>query len=206
MHMRTRLLTLALAVIVLPGCSLDNVNPPTTPTSAAVAVHVVQIGPVPATPAAFGQLQKDLGRTPQGAAAAMVAVMLACNQDEKLGMTCATMLLHPDNLRKGSLYDGQEPGQTYRDYLRGSAAKPFVARSYLLGATPANGYQPQQPLRVSWRPHAQPTPSVGRFRVLLLCSGADTPRPVTLRRDAAGLWKVDEASSLFVGVRPPAGP
>jgi hypothetical protein len=118
-------------------------------------------------------------------------------------MTFATMLLHEDRLRTGKLHDGHEPGQHYRDMLRIAMRKPYVARSYLLGATPANDYQPARPLRVTWQRHSQPQPAPGRIRVMLVSSGADRPRPVTLRQDGDGLWKVDEASSLFVGVRAP---
>lgn len=35
--------------------------------------------------------------------------------------------------------------------------------------------------------------------------GADRPRPVLLRKDDAGNWRVHEWNSLLVGVRPPAG-
>lgn len=200
MYMRMMILAV-LAAAGLAGCESVRINP----SPAAPVARIVQIGSVPATPEAFADLQKDLCRTPEGAAAAMVTVMLACNQNEKLGMTFATMLLHPDRLRTGNLYEGREPGQHYRDMLRIAAAKPFIARSYLVGAMPTNDDQPEPPLRIRWQPHAQPTPSPGRYRLLLPSSGADYPRPVTLRRDDAGLWKVEESSSLFVGVRPPAG-
>jgi hypothetical protein len=199
--MKTRLMMLALVLAaVLAGC--DFKVGPSRPLD--IGGSEVEIGELPATPQAFEPLQQELCRTPEGAAAAMVAAMLACNQDETTGMTFATMVLHPDRLRTGSLYNGHEPGQHYRDMLRIAMGKPYVARSYLLGATPGNGYQPSEPLRIRWKRHAQPAPAPGRVRIMLLCSGADNPRPVTLRRDPQGLWKVDEASSLFVGVRPPA--
>ncbi len=35
------------------------------------------------------------------------------------------------------------------------------------------------------------------------CTGAATPRPVTLKRNDRGVWKAYEWSSLLVGVRPP---
>jgi hypothetical protein len=166
----------------------------------------VEIGPVPDTAEAFAKVRDRLCRTPQGAAAAMVTVLLACNQDQTRGSIFATMLLHPDRLRSGRAYQGREPGQHYRDLLRIARAKPYIARSYLIGAAPDNGYQPAEPFGVRWQPHAQPSPSSDRVRVMLHSSGADTPRPVTLRKGSDGIWKVDEASSLFVGVRPPQAP
>ncbi|WP_167882958.1 DUF6935 domain-containing protein [Leptospira barantonii] len=35
-------------------------------------------------------------------------------------------------------------------------------------------------------------------------SGADTPRPVTLKKNAKGVWKAREFSSLLVGIKKPA--
>ena len=200
-----RLASVAATVgLLLTGCTPNGSAPaPDGDRAAPAGVGTVRIGPVPASPEAFAELSDRLCRTPEGAAAAMVTVLLACADDERTGMTFATMLLHPDRLRAGDLHDGREPGQHYRDMLRIAAGKPSLARSYLVGASPGNGYRPAPPLRVRWRPHDTPSASPERVRLMLLTSGADHPRPVTLRRGDDGLWKVDECSSLFVGVRPP---
>jgi hypothetical protein len=189
------------------GCDDNEISPAPTDSGAQrwqlPAGSTVQIGPVPETAEAFSQLCRRLCRTPEGAAAAMVTVMLACNEQERKGMTFATILLHPDRLRAGKLWQDKEPGQHARDMLRIAMTKPYVARSYLLGSSPANGYRPTGPFRVRWQRHARPNPGSGRRRVMLVSSGADNPRPVTLRKGPEGLWRVDEASSLFVGVRQP---
>lgn len=181
-----------------PGPRMDSARTSARPT------QTVQISPLPDSIEAFQDLRQRLCQSPQGAAAAMVAVMLTCDEDQNKAMTFATMLLHPDRLRKGRLYQGHEPGQHYRDLLRMAAAKPYIARSYLVSANPANSYKPRRPLQVRWSDHASPNPSPGRIRIMLHSSGADTPRPITLQRGPDGLWRVDEASSLFVAVRPPA--
>ena len=192
--------------VLLSGCGANGpgmgpADGPDTPAGRGT----VEIGPVPDSPEAFAERRYRLCRTPQGAAAAPVTVLLATNEDERTGLTCATMLLHPDRLRAGDLHDGREPGQHYRDLLRTAAGKPYIARSYLVGASPGNGYRPDPPLRVRWRPHDTPSASPERVRLMLLSAGADNPRPITLRRGDDGLWTVDEASSIFVGVRPPGG-
>ena len=211
--MKTCLSLLAvIASVVILGCEPRAIAPArvgleapaeTPQAPQAPASGVVEIGPLPASVDAFATLRKRLCTTPEGAAAAMVAVLLACNDDERTGMIFATMLLHADRLRAGRLHDGHEPGQHARDLLRIARRKPFIARSYLMGATPANGYAAAMPLRVRWQPHAQPSPGPDQVRLLLTCSGADRPRPITLKRGPDGLWTVDEFSSLCVGVRPP---
>lgn len=203
-----RWMVLAAVAGTLPaGCEWNRieVDPPgrANVSRPAKPGGVVEIGSVPETTGEFDRLRRRLCRTPEGAAAAMVAVLLATSADETTGLTFATMLLDPDRLRKGRLHQGREPGQHYRDLLRIARRTPRLARSYLVGSSPGNGYEPERPLRVRWQPHPSPNPSPKAVRVMLVSSGADRPRPVTLTRGEDGLWQVSEASSLCVGVRSP---
>ncbi|MDA3940376.1 MAG: hypothetical protein PF693_13895 [Spirochaetia bacterium] len=42
------------------------------------------------------------------------------------------------------------------------------------------------------------------IKLFVACSGASSPRPVRVKRNSSGLWKVDEFSSLVVGVMAPS--
>ena len=42
-----------------------------------------------------------------------------------------------------------------------------------------------------------------RAKLFVFSSGADSPRPVTVKKNNRGLWKATSYSSLDVGVRPP---
>ena len=46
--------------------------------------------------------------------------------------------------------------------------------------------------------------SNGAMRIFIKCNGAASPRPITLKQNDKGIWKVSEFSSLFVGVAKPA--
>jgi hypothetical protein len=86
-----------------------------------------------------------------------------------------------------------------------------IARSYA-GGTHGNDYRDANPAapRVtldtvySARAQGIDYPQAGQAKLFVASGGADTPRPVTLARNNAGLWKVVNFSSLTVGVRPPA--
>jgi hypothetical protein len=81
----------------------------------------------------------------------------------------------------------------------------YRLRSYVEGATPENGYRlPEPPYRVicSANPYSGDLES-GEFKVFVASSGADSPRPVTVRRGEDGLWRASEWSSLLLGVREP---
>jgi hypothetical protein len=86
-------------------------------------------------------------------------------------------------------------------------SRSYIPRSYIQGTTPRNGYRlPEAPYRFEFahNPYSGDEAS-GAYKVFLVSSGADSARPVSLRRKEGGLWKAWEWSSLLVGVRPPAG-
>jgi hypothetical protein len=101
---------------------------------------------------------------------------------------------------------GQGVGADRDRAARLLAPNTHVARSYVAGAVPGNGYAfDEGAIVVKFRPQAKMAGSVasGERKVFVWSGGADTARPVTLRCNAKGFWKVAEFSSLTVGVRPP---
>lgn len=86
-------------------------------------------------------------------------------------------------------------------------ARADIARSYL-GGTPATNYAIADGARVTFdtsNPHAGVDyPEPAHAKLFVACGGADSPRPVELRRNARFEWKVTSWSSLTVGVKPPA--
>ena len=91
--------------------------------------------------------------------------------------------------------------QFLRDRLRGKAYLPLA---YFEGATPENGYTPAVPYCLQVLPDPRPQDvEEGYIRVFLKTTGADSPRPMRLRRkgDAWFLW---EYSSILSGIRIPA--
>jgi hypothetical protein len=40
-------------------------------------------------------------------------------------------------------------------------------------------------------------------KVFVKCTGADSPRPITLVKNDKGIWKAKEFSSLLVGIKAP---
>ncbi len=89
------------------------------------------------------------------------------------------------------------------DRLRG---KSYLPKAYFEGATPENSYTPAQPyvLNVLSDPRPQDIEE-GYLRVFLKTAGADSPRPVKLRKKGStGEWFIWDYTSLLVGIRTPA--
>jgi hypothetical protein len=170
-------------------------------------VTSVTIEQLPTTLEAFIAQRDGLATTPEGGAAIMVVALWLYAEEEALGRPCLTLAVDSALLQAGAGgYQGRElrpRGLTLiRTQLR---ERKHVPRSYIKGATPANGYAlPPAPytIEASRNPYSG-NEDTGQVKVFVTCSGADSPRPVTLRRDDHGVWKAYEWSSLLSGVRPP---
>jgi hypothetical protein len=169
----------------------------------------VQIEKLPQSVDEFVALRDRVARTPQGGAAMMVLALLLYAGDRDLGAPCLAAAVAPARLEAGA--GGYQGMRLHRlDHSRVEMqldAQPYLPRSYIRGATPENGYRlPAPPYTLAFldNPYSG-DPAAGTYKVFVACAGAASPRPVTVSRDAHGLWQAQEWSSLIVGVRAPAG-
>ena len=89
--------------------------------------------------------------------------------------------------------------QFLRDRLEGKGYKPF---SYFDGATPTNNYTPTHPFTITVRDDPYTYQNEGYARLQIHSYGADSDRPITLRRkgDQWLLWE----QMLLSDIRTPA--
>lgn len=91
--------------------------------------------------------------------------------------------------------------QFLQDRFRG---KPYLMRSYFKGAKPENNYQPTLPYTVVVQTNAYTYQEKDYARFMLVCGGADAPRPLTLRKKAStGEWFLWDYKGLLSGIRIP---
>jgi hypothetical protein len=157
----------------------------------------VEIADFPRSPEDLLALQGRLASTPEGGAAILVTALLAYAQNDLQAEAYLAAALDASRLQSGSLTVADR--QRLQRQLKG---REYTIHSYIEGATPQNGYQlPELPYRLSFsrNPYSGDEAS-GRVKVFVACSGAATPRPVTLARGADELWRAWEWSSLLSGV------
>lgn len=128
----------------------------------------------------------------EGAVAGCVAALniMAGNPDEGRK---AMMMLNPET-----------PESTLRLAESQLAASPWIMGSYFQGTSPGNNYLiPDEPvINITMNPYSGSSED-GSVKFFVACSGADSPRPVTVRSGKNGLWYPGEWSSLIVGIRKP---
>jgi hypothetical protein len=156
----------------------------------------------------FVALRDQVATTPQGGAAMMVVALALYAEDRSLGEQCLAAAVAAERLAEGGGgYQGWRLRRSDLQRLHEQVkAQPYLPYSYILGARPEDGYAlPAPPYTLEFSANRYSgDPAEGRFKVFLACSGAATPRPVTVRRNALGVWQAYEWSSLIVGIARPA--
>lgn len=82
-------------------------------------------------------------------------------------------------------------------------AKDYVPRSYFAGATPANDYQPVAPYTIEVSENQYSYDQQGIAKLFMKSGGADSPRPIQLRKAKDGKWYLWEYSSILLDIRQP---
>ena len=84
-------------------------------------------------------------------------------------------------------------------------SKMYLMRSYFKGATPKNNYTPSHLYTVEVQTNDYTYQQEGYARFLITCGGADSPRPITLRKKGStGEWFLWDYKALLSGIRTPA--
>lgn len=170
----------------------------------------LSLAALPRTPEEFLALREVHGSSPAGAAALFTAALITYSENPEAGLPMLILILVND----GSLLQSATAGQGYRGYdlsrntrylIDRVLTAPWIPRSYVQGTSPANQYTiAPGPLRFAFSSNNYSQVSPDEVRIFITSTGADSPRPLRLKRNDAGLWKVAEFSSLVVGVRAPA--
>lgn len=158
----------------------------------------ITINSIPKTYDEFESLYYELATSTEGCVALELVAMEMYRVNSGVGARClklintdtnySTMMRRlPEIFREGDSY-----------------ARPYLVASYMEGASPENGYNPNKPyvIRVQ-RNSAQPSQysemmQGTTYPMKVYCYGADTPwRPITIiKLDGDQYYKVHEASSV----------
>jgi hypothetical protein len=149
---------------------------------------------LPETVEAFKALPEYGFKSPFQVAALFVAAVCAYPKSPD---ACYAMV---DALR-GPQPMNQREKDFIRDRMRSKA--DYIGHAYFSGATPANNYQPNTPYTVVVEENAHSYDAEGYVTVYLKTAGADSPRPVQLRKKGEE-WFLWEHSGPLADIRTPA--
>ncbi len=158
--------------------------------SAGVSTGKAKSVNVPSLPTTLAELQAMPGaKLTDEYAVTALAVAVLCNYENDPDETCQMM----DFLRGPQPMTGVDK-QFIRDRLKD---RGYIVRSYFKGATPDNNYTPAKPYAVEISENSYSREEQGYVKLFVHTSGADSPRPITLRlKPSTGQWFVWQLSLL----------
>lgn len=172
----------------------------------AFEIQDTVIPSIPSNVDSLLEIRDSLATTPEGGAAFFVLAMYLKAMESDLAMPAFTIGMDSSQLRNDPRgYRGFSPSASYNDFInRYLPRAPYIAFSYFQGALPENGYavgNTDLVVQTIRNPYSEIAED--EIKVFVYSGGADTPRPITLKRNNRGLWKAKNSNSLFVGVRAP---
>ncbi|MDD6645708.1 MAG: hypothetical protein PUE67_06590 [Oscillospiraceae bacterium] len=134
---------------------------------------------LPESLAEMQQLPEASLDSPFKTAALTVCALCAYGADKGIGTEMLNWLRGPRPL---SGMDISFLNDRFRD------GKTYVPFSYFAGATPDNDYTPSQPFTVTVESNSVSASEEGYMKLFISSGGADSPRPIQLRRKGDGRW------------------
>ncbi|MBL8788815.1 MAG: hypothetical protein JNJ59_28225 [Deltaproteobacteria bacterium] len=143
----------------------------------------------------------EVGKTPEGALLHWIERAIAAQSGDEADLVALGELTIP--LRGVEAWWRRSSNGTFAERLTG---KPYIFRSYAVGATPTNQYALPTPLALAIE-KSESDPDGRGWRIRVRSGGADNARPVYLKQsEQSGLWYVNDWSNLYVDIRPPVDP
>ncbi len=181
----------------LPVSSQDNELSPVT------------VDKIPGSLEEFIALRNKLAITPQGGATVMIIACIMYTRDSELGEQCLVIAVANDLLVKGRTYKGYAIGFKDKKFIQDRIGKDsdaaYLPLSYVIGTKPEQGYRlPEGKLSFKYSYNQfSGDMEQGMLKVFVECTGADSPRPITLTRNNKGIWKAYAWHSLLVTIKAP---
>lgn len=147
---------------------------------------------IPETLEQFLSLPQSAMSTPYDTAALTVLALSVYPENKELALKMLEALRGP---RPFSNMDKQFIADRFR-------GKEYLMRSYFDGSSPENDYTPSVPYTVTVSENQYSYQESGFAKLFVACSGADSPRPVQLRKAKDGKWYLWE-QFLLTGIRQP---
>ncbi len=165
----------------------------------------ITINSMPSSIEEFVQLRDQLAQTPEGGATVFLLALKIFVENEQFGKQCLVVAADRNRLQEGDDYKGFSLFRSDMSLLNSQLSKNNkIPNSYIDGASPENNYSVSLPFVYTFsRQKYSGDESEGVIKIFVKCYGADIDRPIQLRRNNRGLWKVTNWSSVIVGIKKP---
>jgi hypothetical protein len=158
----------------------------------------ITVDSVPASIDGLVVVRDGIAAAPEGGVVVFMLAMIMYGGNPELGLQAFTLALDMHELSNGTVYKGFRPNRDWNDRFAQIDLFPFLGKIYVNGTKTADGYTlPKGPL--AFTVTEVRLQKDGSAKVFVATTSGNMPRPLTLAKNDKGLWKVTEASSMFVG-------
>ncbi len=160
-----------------------------SPATKAPQSVTVEIPSIPKTAEEFIALRDKIATTPEGGVVMYLLAAHLYGTDHKLGLQAFTVALDTKNLMKGDGgVKGWIPNRSFSMKLKYLDEMPWAGATYVSGTDVKDTYKlPALPWKYEILRNAYSEQSGGALRLLAKTSGADMPRPYTVRKNDQGI-------------------
>jgi hypothetical protein len=163
----------------------------------------IKIEKIPTNIEEFVELRNLTATTPEGGAAMFLLAMKIYDDNAELGKKCFVVAVDQGSLTEGDTYKGFSLLKSDLQLIESQLAKDInIPNSYIKSSSVNNSYKVTLPYEYEFsRNSYSGTDKEGAVKVFVKCSGADSARPMSLKINDKGLWKVTVWSSVLVGIK-----
>ncbi len=156
----------------------------------------------PKTVEDFVSLRNAVATTPEGGAAMFLLALKIYADNPNLGKKCLVIAVHKSLLKEGKTYKGYKLADSDMDLIkRNIENNKLIPNSYIVGATPENGYTVKQPYEYDLSVNLIAKSEAGT-KVMVKSSGASNKRSITLKKNNRGYWKATIWTSVLADIKP----
>lgn len=170
-----------------------------------IHAQTIKITKIPTTVEEFVILRNQNAQSPEGGAAMFLLALKIYTHNPELGKQCFVVSVDRELLREGTVYKGYKIFNTDMNLIKNQMnTNKLIPNSYIKGSTTNNNYTVELPYVYQFSDNRYSgDKSKGIYKLFVACSGANTPRPISLKRNNRGIWKVRNWSSVLVGIAKP---
>jgi len=164
-----------------------------------------KIKKIPKSIEAFVEMRNDIATTPEGGAAMFMLALKMYTENPELAKKCFVAIVDRNLLREGNVYKGYQLLNSDMSLIKNQLAKDQnIPNAYIKGATPENHYKVKLPYVFEFTSNKYSgSIEKGDFKLFVACSGADSPRPIRMKKNNRGIWKTSNWNSVLVGIKKP---
>lgn len=160
---------------------------------------------LPQTIEEFTELRNQLAITPQGGATAFMIALKIYASNEQLGHQCFVLSVDRKLLSEGNVYKNFQLSRSDISRIKSQVSQNLkLADSYIAGGSPENNYSVSLPYVYEYSTNSTSgSEADGYMKLFIKCYGADSPRPIHIKKNNRNIWKVSNWSSVIVGIKKP---